>query len=320
MAAKYPPPKQNKAMWNFNLLAATRTVEATMPFMLYRLAVCLGVAFASLFAALIGAGTFIAFASFSAKQGGIASFGAITGLGVLAFFLYRYRVSLFFNMLAGHLALLAELARGEKLPQGKPLIDLAKQKASQRFPQVADFNEISQAVRQVLHALPAKQCPYLGQIANKNVAVVLQELAGRLAQTADQALISLCFAAEDANPWQMVRAGLVLQLRHFDLLMKNRMSLLAFEYLGLLIAYVAMLYPVDSAVSMLPVEVGFWRYVFALIFAWSLKSAFLEPIATTALAEIYFNLAKQDGGVSEAEVRALESCSESFRRIEERAA
>ena len=70
------------AMWNFNLLSATRTVEATMPFMLYRLAVCLGVAFA----ALIGAGTFIAFAAFSAKPGGAANVGALMGLGGLAFF------------------------------------------------------------------------------------------------------------------------------------------------------------------------------------------------------------------------------------------
>jgi hypothetical protein len=320
MAAKYQPPKRNKAMWNFNLLAATRTVEATMPFMLYRLAICLGVAFACLFAALIGAGTFIAFASFSAKQGGIANFGASMGLGALAFFLYRYRVGLFFNMKAGHLALLAELARGEKLPQGKPLLDQAIQKASQRFPQASDFHAISQSVRQVLQALPAKKCPYLGQIANKNVAFVLEELAGRLAQTADQALISLCFAAKDTNPWESVRAGLVLQLRHFDWLMKNRMYLLAFEYLGLLVAYAAMLYPVDSVVSMLPVDVGVWRYVFALIFAWSLKSAFLEPIATTALAELYFKLAKQEGGVSEAEVTELESCSEAFRNIVEKAA
>ncbi len=304
-------------MWNFNLLAATRTVEATMPFMLYRLAVCLGVAFAALFAALAGAGTFIAFASFSARPGGMANFGALAGLCALAFFLYRYRAGLFFNIKAGHLALLAELAWGEKLPQGKQLIELAKQKASQRFPKEVDFLEINESVKQVLHALPAKHCPYLNQVANKNLANILGELAGRIAQTGDQALLCLSFVAKEANPWESVRTGLVLHLRHFDMLSKNRMYLLAFEYLGLLVAYVAMLYPVDSAVSMLPVDVGVWRYVFALIFAWSLKAAFLEPIATTALAELYFDLAKQEGGVSDAEVSELESCSEAFRKIVE---
>jgi len=305
-------------MWNFNLLAATRTVEATMPFMLYRLAVCLGVAFAFLFAALAGAGTFIAFASFSAKPGGIANFGAVAGMGALAFFLYRYQASLFFNIKAGHLALLAELARGEKLPQGKQLIELAKQKASQRFPNPADFFEINEAVQQVLHALPAKHCPHLGQIANKNLANILGELAGRFAQTGGQALLALSFVAKEAKPWESARTGLVLHLRHFDLLSKNRLYLLAFEFLGLFIAYVAMLYPVDSAVSLLPVDVGVWRTVFALIFAWSLKSAFLEPIATTALAELYFNLAKKEGGGTDAELGELESCSEAFRKIEEK--
>jgi len=98
------------------------------------------------------------------------------------------------------------------------------------------------------------------------------------------------------------------------------MYLLAFEYIGLAITYLAMLYPVDYFASMLPVDIGFWRYVFALIFAWSFKVAFLEPIATTALSELYFSLAKQEGGVSEAEVNELKLCSEAFRSIVEKSA
>ncbi len=284
-----------------------------MPFMLYRLVVCLGLAFAFLFAALAGAGTLIAFASFSAKPGGMANSGAVVGMCALAFLLYRYRARLFFNIKAGHLALLAELVGGGKLPQGKQLIELAKQRASQRFPQVADYLELSEAVQQVLYALPAKHCPYLSRIANKNLANIFGELAGRFAQTGDQALLALSFVAKEATPWQAARTGLVLQLRHFDLLSKNRLYLLAFEYLGLLFAYLAMRYPVDSAVSLLPVDVGVWRTVFALIFAWSLKAAFLEPIATNALAELYFNLAKQEVSASEAETDELMSYSEAFR-------
>ena len=104
------------------------------------------------------------------------------------------------------------------------------------------------------------------------------------------------------------------------MLSKNRMFLLGFEYLGLLLAFFAMLYPVGSAVSILPVDVGVWRYVFAFIFAWSLKAAFLEPIATTALAELYFDLAKQEGGPTGTELKELESGSEAFRTIVNKAA
>ena len=307
------------AMWNFNLLSATRTVEATMPFMLYRLAVCLGVAFAALFAALIGAGTFIAFASFSAKPGGAANVGALMGLGGLAFFLYRYRSSLFFNLQAGHLALLAELAWGEKLPHGKQLVELAKQKATQRFPNAADFFEVDVSVSAVLRGLPVKHCPYLGQVSNPNVADILGKLTGWLAQTGDQALLCLSFVAKETNPWESARTGLVLHVRHFDMLTRNRMYLLAFEYLGLLAAFIAMLYPANSIASMLPVDVGAWRYGFALLFAWSLKVAFLEPIATTALADLYFDLAKHEGGASDEEVRTLASDSPAFSKIVEKA-
>jgi len=304
-------------MWNFKLLAATRTVEATMPFMLYRLAVCLGTAAASLLAALIGAGTLIAFASFSAKPGGVASFGAALGLGAFAFLVYRYRGRLFFNIQAGHLALLAELARGAKLPQGKAQIELAKQKASQIFPSPLVFLDLSETAKQVLRALPAKHCPFLGHLPNRQAYAAFLPVAGLLAQTGEQPLLALSFRDGQTNPWQAVRDGLIAHVRHFDLLTKNRLYLLAFEYLGLAAAYLAMLYPTDSAAALLPVDVGVWRYVFALIFAWSLKAAFLEPIATTALAGLYFDLAKPGGNAAESQ--ALEGDSEAFRKIIQKA-
>ncbi len=172
----------------------------------------------------------------------------------------------------------------------------------------------------MLQALPARHCPFLGSLANKRLAAFLGRLAGWQAQTGDQALLSLCFADGQANPWRAVRIGLIAHVSHFDTLWKNRLLLLAFEYLGLLAAYAAMLYPADSVAVMLPVDVGVWRYVFALIFAWSLKAAFLEPIATTALAGLYFDLAKQESGAGEAEAQELEAWSEAFRKIGEKAA
>jgi hypothetical protein len=304
-------------MWNFNLLAATRTVEAAMPFMLYRLGICLAVAFACLFAALAGAGTFIAFASFSSKPSSVASFGAALGLAALLFLLHRFRAGLFFNIKAGHLALLARLAAGEKLPQGKAQIELAKQSAAEVFPSSAGFVEIGEAVRAVLRVLPAGHCPYLGKVSNPQAAALLARLAGWAAGSGEQALLALCFVEGRKNPWQAVQAGLLAHLRHYDSLPKNRGFLMAFEYLGLLAAFAAMLYPADSVASMLPVDVGVWRYVFALIFAWSLKTAFLEPIATTALAGLYFDWVQEEGG--EAEARALEASGAAFRKIAEKA-
>lgn len=299
---------------NLNLLSATRTVEATMPFILYRLAVCLGVALASLFAALAGAGTFIAFASFSAKRGAVGDLGAALSLGALAFLLYRFRAGLFFNIQAGHLALLSELASGARLPAGKAQIDLAKQKASQHFPSPSGFQEIRLAVRQVLGQLPKTHCPLLDRLQNRPLSEALAKAAGWMAQTADLALLSNAFL-QQGNPWQSARSGLLKHVRHFDLLSKSRMALLGFEYAGLFFAYLAVLYPIDSAASSLPVDVGLWRYLFAFIFAWSLKAAFFEPIATTALASLYFDLEKDGGAAVETDEEPLLASSDAFRAI-----
>ena len=306
-------------MANINLLAATRTVEAAMPFMLYRLAVCLGTALACLFAALFGAGSFIAFASFSAKPGSAGGVGALLGLLGFIYLLWRFRASLFFNIQVGHLALLAELSKGLKLPEGTAQIDLAKAKAAQLFPAASGFHEISSDVKAVLQALPARRCPWLNGLANQELAKWLGRLAGWLAQTGSPALLSLGFIDGQRNPWASARLGLILHARHFDELSKSRHYLLAFEYAGLAAAYAAMLYPVDSALSLLPVDVGVWRHVFALIFAWSLKAAFLEPIATAALAETYFKLASQESGAGETEAKELEEGSEAFRKIAQKA-
>jgi len=307
-------------MANINLLNATRTVEAAMPFVLYRLAVCLGTALACLFAALFGAGTFIAFASFSAKPGGAAGFGALLGLAGIAYLLWRFRAGLFFNIQAGHLALLAELSKGVKLPQGKAQVELAKDLAAQTFPSPAGFQDIKLTVQAVLQELPARRCPWLGRLANRELAALLGRLAGWLAASASLAIVGLGFTDMNSKPWARVRAGLILHVRHFDALSRSHYYLLAFEYAGLALAYVAMLYPVDSAVSLLPVDIGIWRHVFALLFAFSLKAAFLEPIATAALAEAYFKLAEEDTGAGEDEAKVLEEYSEAFRKISEKAA
>jgi hypothetical protein len=303
------------AMWDFNLLAATRAFESTTPFLLYRLAVCLGVGLGCLLAALMGAGTLIAFASFSANPGGMASVGAALGLCGFAFVAYKFRAGLFFAMRAGHLALLAELAKGAKLPQGRAQVDLAKDLAARRYSPSSEFFEILRAVGQVLQSLPARHCPFLGKIANKELAAFLGKAGGFLLQTGAPALLALSFL-DAGNPWQSARRGLILNLRRFDAMAKNRFYLLGFEYLGLIAAYAAMLYPVDSAAAMLPVEAGLWRYAFALILAWTLKAAFLDPIATTALAGVYFDLARREGEETEAEARELRAASPAFAEIE----
>lgn len=305
-------------MWDFNLLAATRTFESITPFLLYRLTICLGVGLGCFLATLAGAGTLVAFASFSANPGGMAGFGAALGLGGFLFIVHKFRAGLFFYAAAGHLALLAELAKGEKLPQGKAQVELAKTLAKSRYPDPAAYIEVEAAVETVLRTLPVGHCPQLAKVADRELADLLGKAGGRLLQTGAPALLALSFM-DAGTPWQAARRGLLLHFRRYAALSKNRLYLLGFEFLGLIAAFVVLTYPMDSMASALPVDIGFWRYVFALIFAWTLKAAFLDPIATTALAGVYFDLAKREGEGTAAEAQALRAASPAYAAIEERA-
>ncbi len=59
-------------------------------------------------------------------------------------------------------------------------------------------------------------------------------------------------------------------------------------------------------------------HVFALLFAWSVKAAFLEPFAVTCLMQVYFRIT--DGQEPDPEWDArLEQMSSHFRKLKERA-
>jgi hypothetical protein len=307
-------------MWDFSLLTATRSIEASMPFLLYRLMVYLGVSLGYLLAALAGAGTAIAFASFSANPTAMASFGAVIGFIACGVLLHKLRADLFFNVKAGHLVLLTEQVKGLKLPEGKAQIELAKQSALQRFSSPSVFFDLSHSTRQVLTALAGNYWPYLHTVKNGLVAKCFAFVAGRLAATNDQAILALHLLQDGDNPWRSAQTGLILQTRHFPWMLKNRLYLLFFESLGLLTAFTVILVPITNIAAALPISVGVWRFVFALVFAWSLKATFFEPIATAAMTRLYSELAAREETATDVEVEELGRLCAAFGTIREKAA
>ena len=306
-------------MWDFNLLAATRTLESTMPFVLYRFMVYLGISLGYLFAAVAGAGSFIAFASFSAKPTSMANFGAVLGFAGLGYLLYKFRGTLLFNMKAGQLALLAGQARGEKLPEGKAQVDFAKQVVTARFT-ASEFFAVSETIGRVLRELPREFCIPVRGIASEEAAKLVAWLVGQVLYACHQAIVVLYFFGDESNPWRSASVGLVLQTRHFAALLKYRLYALAFETVGLVSGFVVLLYPANALAESLPADVGVWPYVITFVFAWGLKSAFFSPIATAALSKLYLDLMRSEPAPTDAEIAALENCSVAFSVIRGKAA
>jgi hypothetical protein len=305
-------------MSNFNLLAATRAIETAMPFVLYRLMVYLGVALGFLLVALSGAGILIAFASFSSRPAAFAGFGAALGCAGFAFVLHKLRKLIFFNVEAGQLALLAAQADGIKLPEGIAQITFAKTAAANRF-NPAVFFEIKRTVGNVLAEMTEHYLPCLAKPAHPLLRQASIRLAGFVAGLSSLAMLTLHFQRDHANPWRSAQDVLLVQAAGFPLLLRYRLYALVFEYTGFAVFYVLLRYPVDAAVAGLPVDIGSWRLAFALVFAWSLKAAFLTPIATSALATVYLQRTAQAQTGSAALSQELAAHSGVYRSILARA-
>lgn len=297
-------------MPKFSLLSATRSIEATMSFVLYRFLVYLGLAGIYLLAALAGAGTLMAFASFSSKPGTVAGFGAWLGLIGCGYLVHKFRSGLFFNVQAGHLALLAQQADGRKLPEGKAQVEFAKQAAAAAVTP-EQFHRIGIALDDAASDL-ASELPSPAQPA---LAGLQRVAAAWLTRAAARAAFALHFRNPAGDPWRAAEVGLVNLGLNLKALLICQSQALALELAGFAAGFAAMLYPVDSAAALLPVDVGYWRYLFALVFGWGIMSTFFTPIATTAMAQMFFALGIPTGETADRLRRQLGERSEGFRAL-----
>jgi len=300
-------------MFKLKLLTATRTIEQTMPFMLYRLLLCLGLGLVLLLACLIGAGTVIGFGSFSKNPASFAAFGATLGLLASFYAAYRLRGVWLYSLSASHLALLATQIRGDSIPEGAAQIGYAKQRVSTCFPARADLEALDQATCASLMSLAALKCPVLFA-QQPLLQKAVQGLAGWLFAANRQTVLAWYFYTDADNGWRSARTAISALSAHFGDVFRLRLILSLFEWLGFLLACYLMLYPADAVAAALPVAIGLWEYVFAVVFAYGLKMAFLEPISEAALMDSVFSHIE----AKPAEEAALSEASPAFRDIQQR--
>lgn len=282
-------------MSNFSLLAATRTIEKSMPFVLYRFAVCFGVGLGFLLATLAGAGTLVGFGSLAKNAIAIGPFGAVLGFAGFGYVMYKIRPVWLRGIQAPLLKLLADLAKGQALPAGAAQIDYAKQQVAQSFPSTSGLSGTDQALQNSLAEMAESTVAARGDSAvAKYQAKALGYLFGRNHQT----ILAQHFYAGAGDFQATVTAGLAIQKQHYAALLKYRIIATVFEVVGFVAAYPLLLIGIEKLVSGIPINMSFWPYLFAGVFAWTLKAAFFEPIAEAAMLDSFLPLVPK---VSEAE-------------------
>lgn len=311
-------------MWDFSISRSLGLMGKTMPFILLRVAVYFGMAAAYVIATGTGAGIgwgVGAFGDEGFRTGSIFWGGAI-GLGLTAGVLYFVREYILYVVKAGHIAVLVELLDGKPMPDGKSQVSHATAVVKQRFGEASVLFAIDQLVKGVLRVVTG----LVQGIASFLPIPGLQQITGLMRAFlniavgfVDEVILAYAIRTGSTNPWQSARTALVLYGQNYKPMLKNAAWLTIIVYGLSFLVFLLMLAPAAALVYLIP---GAWSaggFVFALIFAWAVKAALIEPFAITCMMDVYFKTIQGQQPNAEWDAR-LTGVSRQFGKIKDKAA
>lgn len=311
-------------MWDFSIGRALAMMGKTWPFIVLRMAVYFGIAVAYILATGVGAGLGWGVGAFGDGdfQAGSTFWGGIFGFGITAGVLYFLREYILYIVKAGHIAVLLELMCGRDIPVGRDQIDYASTIVKGRFAEASVLFAIDQLVKGVLRAITglvegvASLLPIPGLQQMVGVVRAFLRIAVGLV---DEVILAHAIRTQATNPWASARTALILYGQNYQVMLKNAAWLTVFTYALSLVVFLLMLAPAAAVVWFIPGGWSWGGFVFALVFAWAVKAALIEPFAIACLMEVFF---KVTAGQSPDPVweQRLSSASRKFNTLKDKAA
>ncbi|PQO22504.1 hypothetical protein C2I36_12755 [Rhodobacteraceae bacterium WD3A24] len=311
-------------MWDFSLGTALGLMRRTAPFIVFRMVVYFGIAVAYVLVTGTGAGIGWGVGGLGDEgfRANTTLWGGIIGFGVTAGVIYFLREYLLYIVKAGHIAVMVELLQGDTLPEGRGQIAHAREVVTRRFGQASALFALDQLIKGVVAAITGLvqglvsilPIPGLRQIMGV-VRAFLRVAVGLV----DEVILAHAIRTRSENAWASARDALVLYGQNGKAMLINAAWLTIFVYGLSIIVFLVMLAPAAGLVYLIP---GAWSaggVIFALIFAWAVKVALIEPFAIACLLQAFFKVTEGQTPDPEWEAR-LNSTSRKFREIGERAA
>ncbi|MFC5384428.1 hypothetical protein ACFPLB_00415 [Aquamicrobium segne] len=310
-------------MWDFSVGRALSLMFQTLPFVLLRMAVYFGAALAYVLVTGAGAGIGWGIGGFgdSGFQANATIWGGVIGFGLVGTVMYLAREYVLYIVKAGHIAVLVKLLDGEQMPEGRSQIAYARQEVTKRFAQASVLFGVDQLVKGVLRAITGLVRGIMSILpipgAKQFVSIVhafLRIAVGFI----DEVILAYAIRTKSDNAWASAQTGLVLYAQNYKPMLKNAAWLALIVYGLSFVVFLVMLAPAALAVYLIP---GAWSaggIVFALIFAWAVKAALLEPFAITCMMEVYFRTIAGQAPDPAWEAK-LDSLSAKFTRLKEKA-
>ncbi|HSP24375.1 MAG TPA: hypothetical protein VLQ65_04305 [Saliniramus sp.] len=309
-------------MWDFQIGRALGLMLQTLPFVLLRMAVYFGIAVAYILMTGVGAGVGWGIGGFG-DEGFRASstlWGGFIGFGIVGVVLYWVREYILYIVKAGHIAVLVELLDGKEMPVGRSQIGHAQAVVKERFAEASVLFAIDQLIKGVLGAITGLVRGILSFLPIPGIQQLISILRAFLRVAVgfiDEVILAYAIRTRSANPWDSARTALVLYGQNYKVMLKNAAWLAIIVYALSFVIFLVMLAPAALVAYLIP---GAWAaggIVFALLFAWSIKAALLEPFAIICLMQVYFRTI--EGQVPDPEWDArLAQMSSKFRTLKEK--
>lgn len=311
-------------MWDFNIGQAMGLMMRTTPFIVLRLIIYFGITLAYIVVTGTGAGLGWGIGHIAGEDGPgtFATWGGIFGFGATAAVLYFLREYILYMVKAAHIAVLVELIDGGQIPDGQNQIAYGQKAVQARFAEANVLFAVDQIVKGVLRAvmglvrtltsiipIPGVQ-QFIGIIrAFLNIAV------GFL----DEVILGYGMKTKADNPWASARTALILYGQNYQVMLKNAAWLTVIIYGLTFVLFLLLLAPAGAIAFLFPGSLSAFGIVIALLLAWSLKSALLEPLAITCMMQVYFPTVEGQTPNPEWEQK-LNDLSKKFREMGEKAA
>jgi len=267
-------------MMDFSLGRIIGLLLRTLPFLLLRLAVYLGITLAYVVATGGGAGIgWLAGKAASEAPTG-AMWGAFIGFGVISGVLYWAREYLLYLVKAGHIAVLAELLQDKEIPNGRGQLDHGASVVRERFVESSVLFGVDQLVKGILRVfnramlalanfLPIPGLDGLVKFVNTVINTSLTYV--------DEVILAHAIRTRSTDAWASARDAVVLYAQNYKTMLKNAVWLTFIVWGLTLLIFVLVLGPVAALVSLFPGVAGFWTFALALVAAVSIKAAIVDP-------------------------------------------
>lgn len=310
-------------MWDFSVSKALGLMRQTMPFVIFRMAVYFGIAAAYVIVTGTGAGIGWGVGALGTDefQANSVFWGGAIGFGATAGVLYFLREYTLYIVKAGHIAVMVEALEGRELPQGQGQIEFAKNAVQKRFAQSSILFALDQLVKGVIRAVTGLIQGLMNLLpipALQNAVGVLKAYLRVAVGLVDEVILAHAMRTRAENPWASAREALVLYAQNAKPMLVNAAWLTAISWILSFVVFLIMLAPAGFVVWLIP---GAWSaggFIFAILFAWAVKVALIEPFTIACLLQVYFEKTRDQQPNPEWEAK-LEDVSTKFRDIGEKA-